>query len=218
MGVGAEHDEAMREGAGRTATVGDGPGRNATARDGAGRTAAVGAGARRAPRLAWPWRLLGLASVVLFAAVSLPPAFSRAGERLSAAVQHRGESATETRRRCRGAAFIASADQARSELGPKEPYYLVEGDEPKHGGALMVRFELAPRPAAFLGPFSRFVARLAASSDPAGLRRELAATGIRRVVIAFRPGRPPLGWPLDRLLAAAARRADAARRSPRAKP
>jgi hypothetical protein len=208
MGVGTEPDEGLRDGAGRTATVGDGPRRTAT----------IGAGSRRAPRLAWPRRLLGLASVALFAAVSLPPACSRAGERLSAAIQHRGEGVAAGRGRCRGAAFVANADRLRAGLGSEEPYYLVEGDDPKHGGALMVRFELAPRPAAFLGPFSRLVARFAATSDPTRLRRELAAAGIQRVVIAFRPGRPPLGAQREGLLSAVERRAAAARRRPRAIP
>jgi hypothetical protein len=153
---------------------------------------------RRRVRPAWPWRLLGLAGVALFTAASLRPAFSHARERLSAAVAHRGESREEGRRRCLGAGFIDRVDHLRAELGPREPYYLVEGGDPKDGGALMVRFELAPRPAAFLGRFSR----LAAASP---LRRQIASR-IHRVVVAFRPGQPPLDWQRFELLAAVARR------------
>src|SRR5262249_43860854 len=140
----------------------------------------MAARARRAPRTPWPWRLLGLASVALFAAISLRPAFSRAGERLARALANRPQSAAPGPRRCLGAAFIAQADRLRGELAPGNPYYLVEGDDPKRGGALLVRFELAPRPALFLGTFSK----LAAGADPARLRRRLSSIPVRRVVVA----------------------------------
>jgi|HubBroStandDraft_3_1064219.scaffolds.fasta_scaffold22478_2 hypothetical protein len=170
------------------------------------------AGARgRTPRTGWPLRLLGVGCIALLVVISLRPAFSRFHERVGEALDHRGESAVEARRRCLGAAFVARADELRAGHPPAEPYYLVEGDNPKHGGALMVRFELAPRPAVFLGPFTRL-----AAGDPARLRRQIASARIHRVVVAFRPRQPPLGWRRADLLAAVERRAALSRsRSPK---
>ena len=153
---------------------------------------------RIAAWLAWARRLLGLAALAFFVTAAVRPAVSGACARLRAARVHRGETAVEARRRCFGPAFVDGVDRLRATLGPDEPYYLVEGGDPNAGGALWVRYELAPHRAIFLGRFSR----LAASGR---LRRQVA-TNIHRVAVALGPGRSPIDWQRFELLAALAKR------------
>jgi hypothetical protein len=135
----------------------------------------------RRSRRSVQWLALGL--LCSFLAVSLRPALQTAFIHLRELHRHAHESSVEARARCLGPAFIGAIEAIRRELAPEEPYLLVEGGDPRDGGAVWVRYELAPRRALFLGPLDRL----------RGGRhtRARVAAGLRHVVVAYGPGRPP---------------------------
>lgn len=132
-----------------------------------------------------PGRVLDAAAVglvVFFLAVALPQALWRAWGEISQAVQS-DESLAAARARVYGEEYTRAIDQIRAALPADEAYLLVEGGSPGSGGAYWVRYDLAPRPAAFVG-------QLQDLTGGARLRRRLSAN-LRHVVVAFNAGEPP---------------------------
>ncbi|HVT59720.1 MAG TPA: hypothetical protein VHR45_15135 [Thermoanaerobaculia bacterium] len=151
----------------------------------------------RRPLRTWlQWPALGL--FCFFLAAALPPALGRAFIHLGEVSLHAREDPLAARARCLGAAFVGAVEEIRHELGPDEDYLLVEGGDPRAGGALWVRYELAPRRAVFLG-------KLGDLPPPRRLRGILAAN-LHHVVVAYGPGRPPVLFERYRFMAALERR------------
>lgn len=156
--------------------------------------------AAHARRQAWrfpaPWSWLALALLAFFLAVSTRPALAGAWDRAALALRTArvagGESTVASRQRCLGARYVAGVELIRRALPADEPFLLVEGGNPLHGGALWVRYELAPRRAVFfgrLGDFSR-----ASPAGAARLRRRIRGR-LRWVVVAYEQGSPPVLLP-----------------------
>ncbi len=132
-----------------------------------------------------PGRVLEAAAaglVVLVLAAGLPGALVQAWEEVGRFVQTR-ESLPAARARLYGADYCRAIDQIRAALPASEGYLLVEGGRPGSGGAYWVRYDLAPRPAVFLGSLQDL-------TSGTRLRRRLSSN-LRRVVVAFDTGEPP---------------------------
>jgi hypothetical protein len=143
------------------------------------------AGAAVAVRRRPPGRLLDAAAIgllVLFLAAALPSGLWHACNQIGHAVDT-SESREDARARVYGEDYSRAIDRIRAALAPGEGYILVEGGRPGSGGVYWVRYDLAPRPAANVGP-------LADLTSGAQLRRRLSAN-LRHVVVAFDTRKPP---------------------------
>ena len=130
-------------------------------------------------------RLLDAAAIallVLFLAAAAPSGLMHAWDQIGHAIDTR-ETLKDARARVYGEDYSRAIDRIRAALPPGEGYILVEGGRPGSGGVYWVRYDLAPRPAANLGP-------LADLTSGAQLRRRLSAN-LRHVVVAFDTRKPP---------------------------
>lgn len=146
-------------------------------------------------------RALDLAAAGLlgmFLAVAVPLAVLHAGRKVVEAARAH-ESVAEARARVHGVEYTRAIDQIRRELPPGDAYLLVMGGEPSSGGAYWVRYDLAPRPALYLG-------RLDELTSGARMRRRLRAN-LRHVVVAFDSKEPPRLYERYRFLEEIDRRA-----------
>jgi hypothetical protein len=80
-------------------------------------------------------------------------------KRLAAAAHHGLESPAETRARLLGPSYVRAVGAIRERIPRDGAYALVEAGEPADGGALWLRYELAPRKALDLGPLSQLPPR-----------------------------------------------------------
>jgi hypothetical protein len=94
---------------------------------------------------------IALALFFLFLAVSLPVSLGRSVRRIDAAFRFAGETAYEERARVFGAEYALAIEEIRRTIPRDGVYLLLDGDEVERGGAIWVRFDLAPRRAVFLG-------------------------------------------------------------------
>ncbi|HEX7185051.1 MAG TPA: hypothetical protein VF756_24700 [Thermoanaerobaculia bacterium] len=94
---------------------------------------------------------IALALFFLFLAVSLPLSLGRSVRRIHAAFRFAGETAYEERARHFGAEYARAVEEIRRTIPKDGVYLLLDGDEEELGGAIWVRFDLAPRRAVFLG-------------------------------------------------------------------
>lgn len=126
-----------------------------------------------------------LALFGLFLLVSLPLALGRSVRRIERAFRYAGESVLAERSRALGAAYARAIERIRGTI-PRDGVYAVvngdEDDEADRGGAIWVRFDLAPRRAILLGKASDL-------EDAQSIRRKLPAE-VRWVVVAY-GGKPP---------------------------
>lgn len=132
-----------------------------------------------------PGRVLDAAAIgllVFFLAAGLPEALRLARDEIWQAIQTT-ESLAAARARVYGEEYSRAIDAIRAALPAGEGYLLVEGGRPGSGGVYWVRFDLAPRPASFLGPLQDL-------TSGARLRRRMSVN-LRRVVVAFDGGEPP---------------------------
>jgi hypothetical protein len=130
-------------------------------------------------------RLLDTAAIGLllfFLGAALPGALANAWNEIGQAIDT-SETLTAARARLYGEKYTRAIDRIRAALPAGEGYLLVEGGRPGSGGVYWVRYDLAPRPAANLGP-------LADLTSGADLRRRLS-TNLRHVVVAFDTFEPP---------------------------
>jgi hypothetical protein len=134
------------------------------------------------PRLARLQGGLAIGAFALFLLTALPQAVSRAAGMLSFAQSTGAESFAAARARFSGPAYVAAVDAIRQALPPDQPYFLVEAGRPQDGDTYWVRFDLAPRPAIYLGQIEEL-------TDVRSLRRRLGK--VRQVVVAYGPGKPP---------------------------
>lgn len=107
----------------------------------------------RAPPAGRPGRsyLLLLFLVAVALAVATPLAAGRALKRIAAALHHGREAPAQSRERVLGADYVRAIAAIRASIPEDGAYALVEGGDPADGGALWVRYELAPRRALDLG-------------------------------------------------------------------
>jgi hypothetical protein len=139
-------------------------------------------------------RAAALALFALFLAVSLPSAAVRAAKRLAQAAGLAGEDWSAARRRVFGAPWVEAVEAIRRTIPRDAPYLLVDATREEEGGAYWVRYELAPRPALFLGKVQDL-------PPPDRLARQLAG-GPPWVVVALRDREPPLLFPREVFLRA----------------
>lgn len=104
---------------------------------------------RRSFRITAPG--IALALFFLFLAVSLFVSLARSVRRLDAAFRFAGETAYEERARLFGAEYAREVEEIRRAIPRDGVYLLFDGDEKELGGAIWIRFDLAPRRAVFLG-------------------------------------------------------------------
>lgn len=130
------------------------------------------------------FRALALAVFALFLIDSGASTVWHSWRGIAQAAALAGEDTSAIRRRLLGSRYLRAIEQLRRAIPRDGEYLLVGGGTEKHGGALWVRFELAPRRARFLGRWTEL---------PVGrdLRRTLPP-GPRWVVIAFSEPRPPI--------------------------
>jgi hypothetical protein len=100
--------------------------------------------------------------------VSGPLAAGRAVKRIASALHHVFEAPALARERVLGAPYVQAIAAIRTSIPANGAYALVEGGDPADGGALWVRYELAPRKAIDLG-------RLPDLPAPSRLESDLAA-------------------------------------------
>lgn len=127
------------------------------------------------------WLALGL--LVLAVAAAGKPMVDESLRRVRQARRRAGETSLDARRRLFGTAYIDAVERIRDELDPDEPYLLVEGGERAEGNALWLRYQLAPRPASFLGQIDEIW-------DAGQVRRRLPGK-VHWVIVAQSQTRPP---------------------------
>lgn len=120
---------------------------------------------------------IALALFLLFLAVSLPVSLGRSARRISTAFRFAGETAYEERARVFGPEYALAIEEIRRLIPRDGVYLLLDGDDQELGGAIWVRFDLAPRRAVFLG----FLKDL---GSPASFRRR-AVREARWVVVGY---------------------------------
>jgi len=126
------------------------------------------------------FRALTLGLFVLFFLAALPQAAVHVAERTGEAIRQWNEPPAAARRRVLGEPCAAAIERIRRAVPRDGEYLLVDGAPPWEGGTYWVRFELAPRRARFLGPWSELASRRRRPPDGS------------LVVIAFGDGVPPL--------------------------
>lgn len=136
-------------------------------------------------------------------AVAAPLAAGRALKRIASALHHAFEPPAAARERVLGVPYVRAVAAIRAAVPAGGAYALVEGGDPADGGALWVRYELAPRRAVDLGSLSALPppSRLAAAL-PAGVEWAVVSNGryapptlLRREALLRRlaaPARDPL--------------------------
>ena len=125
------------------------------------------------------FRALTLGLFVLFFLAALPQAAVHVAERTGEAIRRWNEPPAAARERILGEPYAAAIERIRRAVPRDGDYLLVDGAPAWEGGSYWVRFELAPRRARFLGPWSQLA-----------LRGRLPQGSL--VVIAFGDGVPPL--------------------------
>ncbi len=130
------------------------------------------------------FRALALAAFAFFLVHSGSSTVSRSWRWMAQAASLADDEPPAIRRRLLGSRYVLAIERLRRAIPRDGEYLLVGGGTEKQGGALWVRFELAPRRARFLGRWTEL---------PAGraLSRRLPP-GPRWVVIAFSESRPPV--------------------------
>lgn len=129
-------------------------------------------------------RALALAAFALFLIHGASSTVVRSCRWMARTAPLADEDTSAIRRHLLGSRYLLAIERLRRAIPPDGEYLLVRGGTERQGGPLWVRFELAPRRARFLGPWTEL---------PGGrdLRRKLPP-GPRWVVIAFSEARPPI--------------------------
>jgi len=130
------------------------------------------------------FRALALGIFALFLVLAVPAAVSRSARWVVQAALVANEDLDAARRRSLGDPWVSAIAEIRRTIPREGEYLLVNGGMEWEGGPLWVRFDLAPRRARFLGPWSEL-------PDSETLRRRLPP-GPRWVIIAFREPQPPV--------------------------
>ena len=96
-------------------------------------------------------RLTALALFGLLLAVSLSWSSVRSVRRIWRAAIHAGETPLEERSRLFNPEYAEAIEEIRRTIPPHGVYALVDADPAEEGSVFWVRFDLAPRRAAYLG-------------------------------------------------------------------
>lgn len=130
------------------------------------------------------FRALALGTFALFLLHSGASTVWRSAQWIGQAATLAGEDRAAIRRWMLGPSYVGAIERIRRAIPPDGEYLLVRDGTVWEGNAYWVRFELAPRPARYLGPWTEL-------PDAETLRRRMPA-GPRFVVIAAGQPRPPL--------------------------
>ncbi len=128
-------------------------------------------------------RALALAAFALFLVHSGIATVWRSGQWIGQAAALAGADHAAVRRWLYGDSYVRAIARIRRAIPEDGEYLLVREGTVWEGNAYWVRFELAPRRARYLGPWSEL-------PGPAALRREMPP-GPRFVVLAAGAPRPP---------------------------